>query len=290
MKFILRKSVTTEETSLKRRSLQSFFLWPVGVIALIYGFSRLVVWISPYDPERTIAKSQLLSPSAKHFFGTDSNGMDIFTRIFAAVENDVLLPVAGVSIALITGTMAGVYAGFKGKYVDTLASRFTEGLQAIPLFLLGLTIVAALGNSATVLIILISIVNIPIFFRLARSTTLPLSNADFVLAARGAGLSDFRIITKHLVPNIVVPIVVQFPISCGYGIQVVAGLSFLGIGIPIPSAEWGLMIKDGASILIYGNWWVSFFPGLAILITVIFFHVLAKRISRDYQRWIAGRS
>lgn len=290
MKFFLRKLMTTVEQDSKQRSLQRFFFWPLGVIAFIYGVSQIVVLVSPYDPERTIEKSQLLPPSAKHFFGTDSNGMDIFTRIFAAIENDILIPVVGVSSALLIGTIAGVYAGFKGRYVDTLTSRFTEGLQAIPLFLLGLTIVAALGNGATVLIILIAIVNIPIFFRLSRSTTLPLSNADFVLAARGAGLSDFRIITKHLVPNIMVPIVAQFPISCGYGIQVVAGLSFLGIGIPIPSAEWGLMIKDGASILVYGNWWVSFFPGLAILITVIFFHILGRRISRDYQRWIAGRS
>jgi peptide/nickel transport system permease protein len=290
MRFFWRDSEGIAVASPKRRTLQSFFLWPLAVIGLIYAVSQLVVWLSPFDPERTIEGSQLLPPSAKHLFGTDSYGMDIFTRIFAAIENDIFLPVAGVSTALVIGTITGVYAGFKGRYVDTFASRFTEGLQAIPLFLLGLTIVAALGNGATVLIILIAIVNIPIFFRLARSTTLPLSNADFVLAARGAGLPDFRIITKHLVPNIMVPIVAQSPISCGYGIQVVAGLSFLGIGIPIPSAEWGLMIKDGASILVYGNWWVSFFPGLAILITVIFFHVLGRRISRDYQRWIAGRS
>ena len=276
--------------SLNPRSVWTLFLWPINVISVIYVLSKAVVWFSPYDPERTIAGSQLLTPSGKHLFGTDSNGMDIFTRIFAAVENDILLPVAGVSLALVIGTIAGVYAGYKGRFLDTVASRVTEGLQSIPLFLLGLTVVAALGNGPTVLIILIAIVNIPIFFRLSRSTTMPLSNSDFVLAARGAGLSDFRIITKHLSPNIIVPIVAQFPISCGYGIQVVAGLSFLGIGIPIPSAEWGLMIKDGASILVYGNWWVSFFPGLAILTTVIFFHVLGRRLSRDYKRWISGQS
>jgi peptide/nickel transport system permease protein len=257
------------------------------IVSIIFA-SKVIVWLSPYDPKRTLDASQLLPPSSSHFFGTDSNGMDIFTRIFAAVQNDIVLPIVGVVIAMIIGTMIGVFSGYRSGFIDTTITRFSEGIQAVPLFLLGLTLVAALGSGSFILISLITLVNLPIFFRLTRSITMPLRRSDFVLVAKGSGLSQFRIVTKHIIPNVMIPVVAQFPISCGYGIQIIAGLSFLGIGIPIPSAEWGLMIKDGASLIAYGNWWVSFFPGLAILLTVLFFEFLGKNLSNNYQKWVSG--
>ncbi len=139
--------------------------------------------------------------------------------------------------------------------------------QAFPQILFAMAVFAAFGNSALTLMIVLVLLNIPVYTRMVRSVTLPLVESEFVLAARVAGNSAPSVVRRHLLPNTLVPVFSQFALSCAYAIQLIAGLSFIGLGIRIPEPEWGSMINIGVNVLVFGQWWVSFFPGMAVVIT-----------------------
>jgi peptide/nickel transport system permease protein len=153
----------------------------------------------------------------------------------------------------------------------------------VPLFLFALMVFAALGNSKAVLVGVIGFVTAPVFLKLTRSVVLPLKQQDFVAAARCAGLRPLSIMFRHILPNALGPVASQLSISCAYAIQIVAGLSFLGLGVKIPEAEWGSMIQDGAQQALFGKWWVSVFPGLAVLLAVMAFGGIGRQLSRWYE-------
>ena len=165
-----------------------------------------------------------------------------------------------------------------GGWVDEVISRSAEMIQSIPLFLFALMVIAALDNSRVVLGGIIAVFYTPAFYKVARSVAAPLLSTDFVAAAQTAGRTGFGIILRHVVPNSVSPVASQVSVNIGFAIQVVAGLSFLGLGIPIPEPEWGAMIAVGASRIAYGEWWMAFFPGLAVFITVIALDGIRRRL------------
>lgn len=225
--------------------------------------------ITRYDPMRADLSSIGLPPSWDHPFGTDTQGMDIFTRVLFAARTNLALSVCGVLIATVAGLLLGATAAYFGRWVDELISRSAEMLQSIPLFLFALMVIAALGNSRVVLGGIIAVFYTPVFFKVARSVAGPLFATDFVVASRAAGRTGIGITVRHVVPNTLGPVVSQMSVNMGFAIQVIAGLSFLGLGIPIPQPEWGAMIAIGAPRISYGEWWMAFFPGLAVFVTVI---------------------
>lgn len=252
------------------------------VLGLFVMVAILAPVLAPYDPVRSDLAHQLLPPSWQHWFGTDIYGMDIYSRILWATRTDFTIALIGVLLAVVVGVPLGALSGYLGGLADDALSRFSEMIQAIPLFLFALMVFAALGNSSRVLVGVVALVNAPIFLKLTRSVVLPLRGADFISAARCAGLRPIQVVIRHILPNALAPVSSQFSISCAYAIQITAGLSFLGFGVPIPYPEWGSMIQEGASRIIYGEWWTSVFPGVAVLIAVLGFGGVGRQLHKMY--------
>jgi peptide/nickel transport system permease protein len=252
------------------------------ILGIFVAIAILAPFIAPYNPIRSDLASQSLPPSPQHWFGTDIYGMDVYSRVLWATRTDFSIALIGVLLAVVVGVPLGALSGYLGGMTDDVFSRFSEMIQAIPLFLFALMVFAALGNSSRVLVGVVAFVNVPIFLKLTRSVVLPLRGADFIAAARCVGLRPVQIVAKHILPNALAPVSSQFSISCAYAIQITAGLSFLGFGVPIPYPEWGSMIQEGASKIIYGEWWTSVFPGLAVLIAVLAFGGIGRQLHRLY--------
>lgn len=249
---------------------------------LLVLLALLVPVITVYDPVRADLSAIGLPPSWQHLFGTDTQGMDVFTRVLYAARTDLSLAVSGVLLAMAAGLVLGAIAAYFGRWIDETISRVAEMVQSIPLFLFALMVIAALGNSPVVLGGIIAVFYTPAFFKVARSVAAPVLASDFVAAARTAGRTGFGIVLRHVVPNSVGPVLSQMSVNMGFAIQVIAGLSFLGLGIPIPQPEWGSMIAIGAPRISYGEWWMAFFPGLAVFITVIALDGIGRRlVDRD---------
>jgi peptide/nickel transport system permease protein len=255
--------------------------------AMIAGFVLIATFaplIAPADPVRADLLQKLQPPSSEHLSGTDSNGMDVFSRVLYATRTDFTIATLGVAAGMVVGVPLGAASGYLGGIVGEALSRLAETVQAIPLFLFGLMVFAALGNSKPVLVAVIASVNAPIFLKLTRAVVLPIRDSDYIAAARCAGLRPGAVILRHVLPNSLGPVASQMSISCAYAIQIVAGLSFLGLGVRIPEPEWGSMIQEGASRVLYGEWWVSVFPGLAVLLAVMAFGGVGRSLSGWYGR------
>jgi peptide/nickel transport system permease protein len=255
-----------------------------ALLALFVVVAIFAPWLAPYDPVTADLSSRLLAPSSEHWFGTDVNGMDVYSRVLWATRADFSIAIIGVALGMLVGVPVGAASGYLGGLADDGLNRVSEMVQAMPLFLFALMVVAALGNSRVVLAGIIGFVNAPIFLKLTRSVVLPLKRSDFIAAARCAGLGPLAIIARHVLPNALGPVASQLSISCAYAIQIVAGISFLGLGVPIPEPEWGSMIQQGAGRIIYGEWWMSVFPGVAVLLAVIAFGGIGRQLSRWYGR------
>jgi peptide/nickel transport system permease protein len=240
--------------------------------------------ITVYDPVKTDLGAIAEPPSWTHWFGTDTQGMDIFTRVLYAARTDLALSIVGILIAMTAGMLLGCLAAYVGGWLDDVLSRIAEMVQSIPLFLFALMVVAALGNSPQVLGGVIAVFYTPAFFKVARSVAAPILGADFVAVARTAGRTGPGIIVRHVVPNVMGPVLSQMSVNMGFAIQVVAGLSFLGLGIPIPQPEWGGMIAIGAERIVYGEWWMALFPGIAVFITVIALDGIGRRLIQNTER------
>ena len=248
---------------LRRLFLSPSFLVLVVLIAAAF----LAPVIAPYDPVQSIPADKLLPPSPAHIMGTDTYGFDIYSRVLYATRTDLPIALVSVLVAVVIGWPLGAAAGYLGGRFDAVTMRLTEVGQAFPQILFAMAIFAAFGNSAFTLGVVLVLLNVPVYTRMVRSVTLPLKEAEFVLAARVAGNSTGSVVMRHILPNTLVPVFSQFALSCAFAIQLIAGLSFIGLGIRIPEPEWGSMINIGVDVLIFGQWWVSFFPGMAVVIT-----------------------
>lgn len=267
--------------ALQAASLPSVLLLVICLIAL------LAPLIAPYDPVASDPSSKLESPSWQHLFGTDSYGFDIFSRVLFATRTDLGIALASVAAGVLIGLPIGVLSGYVGGALDELIMRLMEVVQGFPQILFAMVVFAALGSSPVNLVIILAILNIPVYVRLVRSVTLPLREAEFVLAARATGNGTGSIVIRHLVPNALVPVFSQFSISAAFAIQLIAGLSFLGLGVPVPEPEWGSMIQIGASQVVFGRWWPALFPGIAVFVTAYALTGVGNQVRQSLSRRIA---
>jgi peptide/nickel transport system permease protein len=258
--------------TLSRALGRSPAFWILGAFAL---GSLLAPLLSPYEPEGVNAPARLLSPSPSHWLGTDGYGMDVATRVLYGARKDLSVALVSAALALLAGALLGSASAYLGGRIDDLLQRLTEVLQAFPVVLFAMAALMALGDRLWNLILVLVAVNVPVYVKIARSVVLPLREAPFVEAARSAGRGRFGVLLRHLLPVTVGPAMAQFSVNCAWSLQIVAGLSFLGLGVDVPEPEWGLMVQQGASYLPTGQWWVSFFPGVAIVIAVYAFQRLA---------------
>ena len=249
----------------------------LGAFALFSAFVLLALlgpWIAPYDPLASNTDVALAPPSAAHWFGTDQLGRDILSRVVVATRLDFGIAVTAVFMSFALGATLGSLAGFYGGWIDTLVGRFSDTIMAFPLFVLAMGIVAALGNTVANIVLATAIINLPFYIRVARAEVNIRRNAGYVEAARLAGNSDARALALHVFPNILPPIMVQISLNMGWAILNAAGLSFIGMGVRPPEAEWGIMVAEGATYIISGEWWVALFPGAVLMLAVFCFNLL----------------
>jgi len=246
------------------------FLLFIGLIAGALGGP----WLAPYDPLMSDTARALQAPSWRHWFGTDHLGRDIFSRVLVATRLDVSIALAAVCLSLLVGCVAGACAGFYGGWTERLVSRLVDTIMAFPLFVLAMGIVAALGNTVANIVYATAIINVPFYARLARSEVNVRRGAGFVEAARLCGNSEARLLVVHLIPNILPPMMVQVSLNMGWAILNAAGLSFIGLGVRPPTPEWGIMVAEGATFIVSGEWWLALFPGLVLMLAVFCFNLL----------------
>lgn len=226
-------------------------------------------WIVPYDPYAAGVGERLEPPNGRHWFGTDRVGMDIFSRVIYAPRIDLTIGVVATTVSVLVGAPLGVFSGYYRGLLSESIARISDVVQCFPVFIVAMTIVFVTGQTIENVIITLAVLNTPIFVRLLRSKTYALRERKFIEAARCVGNSDLQLLIRHLLPNSLGLVLIQFSVNVGWAILMASGLSFIGAGVRIPTPEWGAMISVGAPDLITGQWWPSFFPGLAVGITVL---------------------
>jgi peptide/nickel transport system permease protein len=247
---------------------------PLTAVTLgIIGFVCIVALVGPFlashDPLATDPTMALKPPSWQHPCGTDHVGRDICTRIVYATRLDLFVAMSAVALALVVGSVIGSISGFFGGLVDRLAMWMIDTIMAFPLFLLAMGIVAALGNSLENIIYATAIVNVPFYARTVRAEMKQRREMGFVEAARVSGNGPFRILAVHLFPTAIPQLMIQVTLTMGWAMLNAAALSFIGLGIRPPMPEWGIMVAEGASFIITGEWWVALFPGLTLVLVVL---------------------
>ncbi|MGZ0052857.1 ABC transporter permease [Brevibacillus gelatini] len=225
----------------------------------------------PYDQGELVMKNK--PPSEEHWFGTDYNGRDVFSRVVYGARISLWVGTFSVIGSVVAGTILGLLAGFYGRWVDTIISRVFDIMLAFPSILLAIAIVAILGPSLQNALLAIAIINIPNFGRLVRSRVLSLKEEEFVMAARAIGMKDSRILMQHILPNSLAPIIVTGTMGIATAIIEAAALGFLGLGAQPPEPEWGKMLSDSRQYIQKAPWTVIF-PGLSIMLTVLGFNLI----------------
>jgi len=239
----------------------------IGIVILLAYVVVAIVgqfW-TPYNPTATLAGEPFLSPSSEYWFGTDRVGSDVFSRTLRAAGLDLMITAGAVFLALIVGTTIGTLAGYFGGAVDFVALRFLEIFQAFPGLLLALLVVQALGRGTENVIIVLALVGMPYYLLFSRGEVLSKKNWQFAEAARMVGNGPFRVAFRHLLPNSFGPILAYTSVNAAWVVLLTASLGFLGVGIEPGKPEWGAMISRGQPQIVTGEWWVSFFPGMAVL-------------------------
>jgi peptide/nickel transport system permease protein len=245
-----------------------------GLFLLIAVCAIFGPLVAPYDPLASNTDAAYQAPSAAHWFGTDQLGRDIMSRVIVATRLDLAIAVFSVALVFLLGGVSGVMAGFFGGWTDRIVGRLADTIMAFPLFVLAMGIVAALGNTVTNIVIATAIVNFPLYARIARAEANLRRDAGFVQAARLCGNAEMRIVLEQILPNVMPIMVVQMSLTMGYAILNAAGLSFIGLGVRPPTAEWGIMVAEGATDMVSGKWWIAFFPGAALMLSVFCFNLL----------------
>ncbi|MGY1752206.1 ABC transporter permease [Blastococcus sp. SYSU D01042] len=243
---------------------------------LLLGLVLVAVFdetLAPQGPNEVDVEARLESPSWSHPFGTDDLGRDILSRVILGAGVSLRVGFLAVGIALVIGTLVGLLAGFYGRWVDDVLMRVMDMLFAFPAVLLAIAVLAVRGTGWGNTALAIGIVYIPVFARVTRASVLGVREEVYVRASRSVGASDFRLLTKHVLPNAAPPIIVQTSISLAFAVLAEAALSFLGLGTQPPNPSWGLMLAEGRGFIDIA-WWLAFFPGMAIFLTVLCFNLL----------------
>ncbi|MDU4658620.1 MAG: ABC transporter permease [Clostridium butyricum] len=276
---------SSKNTSIKRNYLQKakdFFSALISNKAALLGLIIILIlifvalfgkFLMPYDPYTGELSQSLQSPSAAHFFGTDEQGRDIFSRVIDGTSVSLRVGVIAVAISLSIGTFFGAVCGYFGGKIDMILMRIMDIILAFPSMLLAIAFMSALGKGIDKAVIAISIVTIPEYARIVRGCVLSLKESEYVEAAKVIGNNDFTIIFKHILPNILSPIIVRATLGISSAILDTAALGFLGLGVQPPLAEWGTMLGSGRNYFNNAPF-IILFPGLAITITVLAFNLL----------------
>jgi peptide/nickel transport system permease protein len=253
-------------------------------IALLVVFVICAVfapWLAPQDPAQLDLTGRLMSPSAAHWFGTDELGRDILSRTLFGARISLIVAVSVVGLSLAVGLVAGGLAGFYGGWTDTVVNIYvTNAFLALPGILLAIAFVAFLGPGLGNVIVALAISGWVGYARLVRAQVMAVKEREFVEAARALGASDFRVMTRHILPNILQPLIVQAAIGMAGAVLAEATLSFLGLGVPPPAASWGSMLNDARSHL-FDSPHLVFFPAMAVMLCVLSFNFIGDAL-RDY--------
>jgi len=252
----------------------------LAIIALFLFLALLGPTLAPYDPVATDAPNRLNGPSLSHPFGTDELGRDLFSRVISGARISLGIAALILGIAIPVGIVVGVLAGYLGGFIDEILMRITDIFLAFPAIILAMAIAAALGPNLRNTVIALTLVYWPWYARLVRGSVLQIRERDFVEAARSVGASPTRLVTRHILPNSVTPIIIQGTVDVGFAVLATAGLSFIGLGAQPPSPEWGTMISTARGFFRVA-WWYFTFPGVALTVTVIGFNLLGDGL-RDY--------
>ena len=250
-------------------TLGSAILFFLFILTAIFG--PLLV---PFDPLASDTQNALQAPSTTHWFGTDQLGRDVFSRVVAATRLDLFIALVAVIISFVIGSILGSLAGYFGGWIDRIVGRLLDTIMAFPLFVLAMAIVAALGNTIENIVYATAIINLPFYARVARAEVNILRNSPFVEAALVSGNSHIKLLSFQIFPNAMPPMMVQLSLNMGWAILNAAGLSFIGLGVKPPDAEWGIMVAEGANYIISGEWWVALFPGAVLMLAVFCFNLL----------------
>jgi peptide/nickel transport system permease protein len=259
----------------ERLSRNRLALAGLAFIALLALVAVFAAWISPGDPLMQNLAERLQGPSAAHWLGTDDLGRDVLARLIFGTRISLSVGFIAVGIALAIGTALGLVAGFRGGWVDTVVMRFVDVMLSIPTIFLILAVLAFLGPSIYNVMAVIGLTAWPGLARLVRGEVLSIREREYVQAARVAGLPTWRILLVHILPNTVAPILVSATLGVGGAILTESALSFLGLGVQPPTPSWGNVLAIGRDYL-HIAWWLSLFPTVAILVTVLAFNLLGE--------------
>lgn len=255
----------------------------IVLIAMIFA-----PWIAPYEPTKLDILNRLAPPSAKHWFGTDQIGRDIFSRVIYGSRISVSVGLGVILLAMPIGAIIGAFSGLAGGKVDTAIMRVMDVMLSFPSFVMAIALASALGPSLTNAMLAIAVLRIPFYVRLARGQALSLRERSYVKAAETFGSSRVRIVWRHIVPNALGPVLVQAMLDIGAAILTASALSFIGLGAQEPAAEWGAMVATGRNFLL-DQWWFSTFPGIAILVTAIGFNLFGDGLREMIDPRMQGR-
>ena len=253
---------------LRRLRSRPLVIAAMGVLVLFVILAVAAPIVAPHDPIGLISGAVMRPPSWEFLFGTDELGRDVLSRVIHGARISLQIGVITISIALVLGTMVGIAAGFYGGVIDGALMAVMEILLAFPQILLAMAILAMLGPSLKNAMIAVGLSAVPVYARTARGTTLSVRAMDYVEAARAVGAGDGRILVRHVLPNMISPVVVLATAGVGIAILIAAGLSYLGLGAQPPTPEWGAMLSESRAYL-RNAWWMATFPGLAITLVVV---------------------
>ena len=252
--------------------------------AVLFGLIVLVAILAPVlrpNPNAINLFAISKPPSWAHPLGTDPSGRDLLARVLAAARTDLLIGILGVMLSFVVGGAIGVILGYRRGLGSAVFMRGLDALQAFPLLIFALALLAFLGQSVSTIIYAVAFVNAPIFIRLMRTESLAVTQQPFIEAARSIGNPPWRVVSHHLLPNVLTSSLTQLTSAVGTAIILTGGLSFLGVGVQPPQAEWGALIQAGAQSMTTGQWWLAVFPGIALLITVISLQMIGEGFVRS---------
>lgn len=270
------------------------------IVAVMLVLAAVGPWIAPYDPTSTTPRIAVPPPALSeipgllsgvfagtlehhpHWMGTDANGFDVFSRVIAAPRVDLTIALAANGLSLLLGVTLGLVAGYFRNLATEALMRVSDVLQSFPVFISAMILVALAGRSTANIVLALALLYTPIYVRLTRAEVMAQKVRGFVEAARAMGNPEWVVAFRHVLPNALMPALIQASVTIGFAILLTAGLSFVGAGVRPPAPEWGLMISTGANQIILGEWWPSVFPGIAISLTVFGFAVLGNALERRY--------
>jgi peptide/nickel transport system permease protein len=245
------------------------------IIAIVFALAMLAPWISPYDPNAINVKAILFAPSWQHWMGTDGLGRDVLSRMLHGGRISLLVGLVAVGISTAIGVLLGALAGYYRGWVDTVIMRIVDIMLSIPSFFLILAVIAFLTPSIINIMIVIGLTSWMGVTRLVRAEFMSLSQREFIQASKTLGAKDVRLIFTHLLPNSLTPIIVSAVLGIASAVLMESGLSFLGLGVQAPQSSWGNILTDGKEYIQFA-WWLSVYPGMAILITVLGYNLLGE--------------